>query len=354
MSEGISPGEEEGYLSLSYPYEFVVVSPLFVFRLLMGMVILTLSNTYVWFFVLSITPGWKRFFAAVPLLTFFFFYPILLFRQKEDFLLVCMSVFYVTWLGGLRVIGLSFGVGRLAHETRMFPFYLSLFSPFRVVPTNYVGDPDTPSPKIQDGFLSLVKGTTKFYLLILFIYISYYIGDGFVQRSITYGAVVYYGASYVSDLSSAIASLFFGLVLMPSFSAPFLCTSLSDFWGKRWNLTYSALHYELIFQPIERYFAARNKKKLGQAIGVVMTFLVTGFFMELVMTHVSGKVSLEWFTFFVLQIVGIFAERVILGAFGKHIPRRVYGILSLLYLMITADLYLWPPMLRVGFAEAIF
>ena len=186
--------EDPEALLLGYPYEFLAISPLFAFRLLLGIVILTLSNTYVWFLVLRFSPGWSRFVMSFPLLLFFFLYPILLFK-KDDLVMVAMSGFYVTWLGSIRVLGLSFGNGSLAHETNAFTFYLSLFSPFRVVPTNYV-DPISPTPKIQDGFLSLVKGTTKFYLLLLFMYLSYYIGDGFFQRSITYGAVVYYGARF--------------------------------------------------------------------------------------------------------------------------------------------------------------
>ena len=109
--------------------------------------------------------------------------------------MVAMSGFYITWLGSLRILALAFGYSSLAHETSIGTFYLSLFSPFRVLPTNYV-NPNSPTPKIQDGFLSLVKGTTKFYLLLLFMYLSYYIGDGFIQRSIIYGAVVYYGARF--------------------------------------------------------------------------------------------------------------------------------------------------------------
>ena len=119
-------------------------------------------------------------------------------------------------------------------------------------------------------------------------------------------------------------------------------------------MTYAALHYEFIFTPLENFFAARKKKEIGQLLGVFATFFVTAFFSELVMVHLSNQVTLEWFTFFMIQGPAVIVERMILTATGNKIPGFISGGMCFLFLLLTADLYLWPPMLRVGFANHIF
>ena len=44
----------------------------------------------------------------------------------------------------------------------------------------------------------------------------------------------------------------FGVKAMPIMSAPLRSTSLGEFWGKRWNLGFRQLSYELIFRPLHR------------------------------------------------------------------------------------------------------
>jgi D-alanyl-lipoteichoic acid acyltransferase DltB (MBOAT superfamily) len=54
-----------------------------------------------------------------------------------------------------------------------------------------------------------------------------------------------------------------GVQATPIMSAPLRSTSLTEFWGKRWNLGFRQLAHELIFRPLHR---AGNRR--GWLLGV--------------------------------------------------------------------------------------
>jgi hypothetical protein len=96
-----------------------------------------------------------------------------------------------------------------------------------------------------------------------------------------------------------------GINAQPIMRSPVLATSLGDFWGKRWNLGFRQLTYDLIF----RYIQART----DAGFALLMSFLASGLIHDLVISFPArGGYGLPT-AYFLLQGYGILLERSALG-----------------------------------------
>ncbi len=103
----------------------------------------------------------------------------------------------------------------------------------------------------------------------------------------------------------------FGVLATPIMSAPLRSESLSEFWGKRWNLGFRQLAHDLIFAPLH--------KKLGVGITGFLVFVVSGLIHDLVISlPACGGYGLPT-VYFVLQGLGAAFER---SSFGKALGLR--------------------------------
>jgi hypothetical protein len=100
----------------------------------------------------------------------------------------------------------------------------------------------------------------------------------------------------------------FGVKAKPIMSAPLRSTSLAEFWGKRWNLGFRQLSYELIFRPLHR--------TLGTAAAGWSVFFVSGLIHELVISLPARAGYGLPTTYFLLQGAGITVEHT---RFGKRL-----------------------------------
>ncbi len=96
-----------------------------------------------------------------------------------------------------------------------------------------------------------------------------------------------------------------GVMALPIMSKPIQSKTLSEFWGKRWNLGFRQLAYELIFRPLH--------KRMGAAAASLLVFLVSGLIHDLVISlPARGGYGLPT-AYFVLQGLGVTLERSSLG-----------------------------------------
>jgi D-alanyl-lipoteichoic acid acyltransferase DltB (MBOAT superfamily) len=87
--------------------------------------------------------------------------------------------------------------------------------------------------------------------------------------------------------------------------APFRARSLAEFWGRRWNTAFHQVAEEFLFRPLRPAVGART--------ALLFVFLVSGWVHELVISlPARGGYSLPT-AYFLLQGVGVLAERSRLG-----------------------------------------
>ncbi|HYN14349.1 MAG TPA: MBOAT family protein [Terriglobales bacterium] len=96
-----------------------------------------------------------------------------------------------------------------------------------------------------------------------------------------------------------------GIDAKPIMSAPLRSTSLSEFWGKRWNLGFRQLSYDLIFRPLH--------KRWGTGTVGFLVFIVSGLIHDLVISLPAGAGYGLPTTYFVLQGLGVALERSVVG-----------------------------------------
>jgi hypothetical protein len=96
-----------------------------------------------------------------------------------------------------------------------------------------------------------------------------------------------------------------GIAADPIMSKPVLSKTLSEFWGKRWNLGFRQLAHDLIFRPLY--------KRTGVAAAGMLVFVASGLIHDLVISlPARGGYGLPT-GYFVLQGLGVTLERSPLG-----------------------------------------
>lgn len=102
-----------------------------------------------------------------------------------------------------------------------------------------------------------------------------------------------------------------GVDARPIMSAPLRSTSLSEFWGKRWNLGFSQLAHNLIFRPLHRAWGAN--------VTGFLVFVISGVIHDAVISlPARGGYGLPTM-YFMLQGAGVLVER---SSLGKQLRLR--------------------------------
>jgi hypothetical protein len=97
-----------------------------------------------------------------------------------------------------------------------------------------------------------------------------------------------------------------GVAARPIMQTPLSATSLSDFWGRRWNLGFRQLTHRLIFQPA--------RTRTGVFSATLLSFIASGLIHELVISlPAHGGYGLPTF-YFVVQGLGVLFERSLPGS----------------------------------------
>jgi Membrane bound O-acyl transferase family len=92
-----------------------------------------------------------------------------------------------------------------------------------------------------------------------------------------------------------------GVDAQPLMKRPLASTSVSEFWGRRWNTAFRDFTHRFLFSPLKSWFGPRRAIFAG--------FVFSGLVHELVISVPAGG-GYGWPTlFFGIQAVGMFAER---------------------------------------------
>lgn len=99
-----------------------------------------------------------------------------------------------------------------------------------------------------------------------------------------------------------------GVEARPLMNRPLMSTSLSEFWGRRWNTAFRDLTHRFLFRPFTSWF--------GPRLGLLAGFVFSGAVHDLVISVPAHGGYGGPTIFFAIQGAGILIER---GAFGRRI-----------------------------------
>jgi alginate O-acetyltransferase complex protein AlgI len=129
-----------------------------------------------------------------------------------------------------------------------------------------------------------------------------------------------------------------GVDAVPIMDKPVLSASLSEFWGRRWNLGFRQLGHEWIFRPLHR--------EIGVAGAGFLVFVLSGLIHDLVISLPAGGGYGLPTAYFVLQGAGVALER---SQLGRRLGLRG-GVNGWVFMaLLTAGPAFWlfhPPFLR--------
>ena len=109
----------------------------------------------------------------------------------------------------------------------------------------------------------------------------------------------------------------------PIMNAPLRSTSITEFWGERWNAAFNDLALRLVFRPAAR--------RLGITSATVLAFLVSGLIHELVISLPANTGYGLPSAYFLVQGLGVLTER---SFAGKWLGLRA-GVRGWLFTMIV-------------------
>jgi alginate O-acetyltransferase complex protein AlgI len=96
-----------------------------------------------------------------------------------------------------------------------------------------------------------------------------------------------------------------GIAAEPIMSKPILSKTLSEFWGKRWNLGFRQLAHDVIFKPLYKH--------IGVVAAGLLVFVVSGLIHDLVISLPAGGGYGLPTGYFFLQGLGVTLERSSVG-----------------------------------------
>jgi hypothetical protein len=121
-----------------------------------------------------------------------------------------------------------------------------------------------------------------------------------------------------------------GVDAEPIMHFPLGSRSLSEFWGKRWNMGFRQLTFDLVFRPLRRPF--------GTAAATFASFLVSGAIHELVISYPARAGYGLPTAYFAVQGAGVLLER---SSAGKKLGLRDGARGWLFALLVAAGPAYW-------------
>ncbi|KAL8153860.1 hypothetical protein V2J09_011620 [Rumex salicifolius] len=262
--------------------------------------------------------------------------------------------FFLTWLGVSKLLLFSFGAGPLSTPSQQLSlpqFVCALLLPIKI------RKPD-PNPKTAHGG-ARARSWGLFGVKLVGL-ICVFRGYDHRERIPYWGMLglycchVYLSLELALFVGGALARGSLGLELAPQVNRPYLCSSLQDFWGKRWNLMVSDILRQTVHNPIRSITSPYIGRKPSILVAVFASFLISGLMHEWIF-HILTRVSPSWEVtcFFILHGVCLDLEIVIKMAVSNscRLHRTISWSLTVGFVTLTAFWLFFPPLLRSKFHE---
>ncbi|KAJ3706231.1 hypothetical protein LUZ61_009936 [Rhynchospora tenuis] len=284
---------------------------------------------------LHMPPGFRRFIALLPVISLL---PIL--PAAFSFIhLRTIAAIFLSWLALLKLLLLSIGKGPLDPSQSFLPFLFTATLPVKFRQGHRKSSPISISEVLVLSLKTLV--------LICNIYLYRYhpLYDMYTLLSL-YTCHLYLGLELAMTLTGITASIILNMPIEPQFNDPFLATSLRDFWSRRWNIMLSQTLRQLVYDPVA--------PRLGPAIGLITSFLVSGLMHEVIFYYLaSTRPTGEVMSFFLLQGLGIIVEHIVKRATTWRPHKIIACPMTIGFVMISAFWLVFDPLLRTGADERV-
>ncbi|KAF3451816.1 hypothetical protein FNV43_RR07912 [Rhamnella rubrinervis] len=289
--------------------------------------------------------GTTRLLLLLPVIFLFLFVPLNLTTVH----LGGSTAFFVAWLSIFKLILFAFGRPPLSTNP---PVALSSFILLAFFSIKILSAKQHPYPQIaKKGHKSHIIFAVK--AVIFATYMPIFQRKVIINPKlflVIYAVYMYIGLEIILASMAVLARAFLGVELEPQFNEPYLCTSLQDFWGRRWNLVVSSILRPTVNDPVSSICSRLiGKNLLAQLVAVIVTFFVSGVMHEL-MFHCIGRMkpTLELTCFFVLHGVCLALEIVVKKKLnGKwRLPAAVSVVATVSFVVVTSLWLFFPSLMR--------
>jgi hypothetical protein len=300
------------------------------------LLILLLSSYYVWIIIHPLRHISHRLVLSLPICVANVVLPVVIYDAKTQVFWRGLTGCLAAWIFNFRLIAFAMQSEHsfLLKEKRNF----WRFSAMLILPIRLGKNKTFSSRMFMICALKLV-GT----------YIGCWIDEKFESSGNPYllaynlyfgqAWIAYWLASALFDLSACMCFLYFDLPLQPAFNSPFLSSSFSDFWGKRWNLVISNLLRDTIYLPLQKHSSSKS-------MALLSSFVVSSFMHALIFFYASDEIHYEWFGFFLVQGFFVLVESYL---FRKNVVIKnslLWRIIVIFVMLLTGKIWFIEPLYR--------
>lgn len=130
-----------------------------------------------------------------------------------------------------------------------------------------------------------------------------------------------------------------GIKVRPIMENPAGATSLTDFWGRRWNIAFRDLAHIFIFKPLVM--------KLGTKAALFLSFLFSGVLHDLLISVPAGAGYGLPTAYFLFQAIGILLERKLFKNIKSTEKKYARWVFTHFFTIMPAYILFHPPFVKV-------
>jgi len=271
--------------------------------------------------------------------------------------------YLVAWLGSQKGIGFCLNRGPLT--TGDAKSSLAKFTAIYVLPLYPAKNHVKGTEKLKEiGRLGLEVVVKTGLLILVFSWMSEDVDNYSYHIALVHAFTVYLFLAAILNVASFIGLVLFDVTSVDSFNCPFLATSFSDLWRRRWNfmtsLVFRSLSYDIVVDGSFVRADVKNEKRVPEwrrSVGVFAVFGLSGLTHAFCFWCMFGLAGVDWFVYFILQAVLLLTERQL-----QSWSAKILGISSVpswisipfvlcVNLLVGRRFFIWP-LLDVGTLDA--